>query len=58
MYLPYPAGNVGHADMHVLREGAALAGGRATASPFGGWGDFSEGRATARGVGQLVRFPC
>jgi len=29
MYLPYPAGNVGHADMHVLREGAALAVGRA-----------------------------
>ena len=36
MYLPHPAGNVGHADMHVLREGAALAGGRAAASPFGG----------------------
>ena len=36
MYLPHPAGNVGHADMHVLREGAALAVGRATASPFGG----------------------
>ena len=34
--LPYPAGNVGHADMHVLREGAALAGGRATTSLFGG----------------------
>ena len=54
MYLPYPAGTVGHADMHVLREGAALAVGRAAGLPFGGWGGLSVGRAAARGVGRLV----